>query len=55
MLGALLAQRFDPWQCALAAVWLHGAAVAGLGDVGVVASDVAPRAAEALRALRARR
>jgi hydroxyethylthiazole kinase-like uncharacterized protein yjeF len=55
LLGALLAQRFDPWQCALAAVWLHGAAVAGLGDVGVVAGDVAPRAAEALRALRARR
>jgi hypothetical protein len=35
-----------------AAVWLHGAAVRGMGDVGVVAGDLAPRAAAALRALR---
>ena len=52
MLGALLAQGFDAWQSVAAAVWLHGAAVRGTGDVGVVAGDLAPRAAEALRALR---
>jgi len=54
MLGALLAQGFDAWQSALAATWLHGAAADGLGDIGLVAGDVAPRAAEALRALRER-
>lgn len=54
MLGALLAQGFDPWQSALAATWLHGAAADGMGDIGLVAGDVAPRAAEALRALRER-
>jgi NAD(P)H-hydrate repair Nnr-like enzyme with NAD(P)H-hydrate dehydratase domain len=52
MLGALLAQEFDPWQSVIAAVWLHGAAVHGVGDIGVVAGDLAPRAAEALRGLR---
>jgi hydroxyethylthiazole kinase-like uncharacterized protein yjeF len=55
MLGALLAQDYDPWRATLAAVWLHGAAVAGLGDIGVVAGEVAPRAVDALRALRDRR
>ena len=54
MLGALLAQGFDPWQAVLAATWLHGAAADGMGDIGLVAGDVAPRAAEALRALRGR-
>jgi hydroxyethylthiazole kinase-like uncharacterized protein yjeF len=54
MLGALLAQGFDPWQAVLAATWLHGAAADGMGDIGLVAGDVAPRAAEALRALRER-
>jgi hydroxyethylthiazole kinase-like uncharacterized protein yjeF len=54
MLGALLAQGFDAWQSALAATWLHGAAADGMGDIGLVAGDVAPRAADALRALRAR-
>jgi hydroxyethylthiazole kinase-like uncharacterized protein yjeF len=52
MLGALLAQGFDAWQSVVAAVWLHGAAVRGAGDIGVVAGDLAPRAAEALRGLR---
>ncbi|MGZ9031701.1 MAG: NAD(P)H-hydrate dehydratase [Burkholderiaceae bacterium] len=55
MLGALIAQGFDTWQSALAATWLHGAAADGLGDIGLVASDVAPRAANALRGLRERR
>jgi hydroxyethylthiazole kinase-like uncharacterized protein yjeF len=52
MLGALIAQGFDPWQAVLAGTWLHGAAVRGTGDIGVVAGDLAPRAAEALRGLR---
>ncbi len=52
MLGALLAQGFDAWQSVVAAVWLHGAAVRGAGDIGIVAGDLAPRAAEALRGLR---
>ncbi len=52
MLGALLAQGFDAWQSVVAAVWLHGAAVRGAGDVGIVAGDLAPRAAAALRGLR---
>jgi hydroxyethylthiazole kinase-like uncharacterized protein yjeF len=54
MLGALIAQGFDPWPSALAATWLHGAAAEGCGDVGLVAGDIAPRAAAALRALRER-
>lgn len=53
MLGALLAQGFDAWSAVVGGVWLHGAAVHGLGDVGVVAGDVAPRAADVLRELRA--
>jgi hydroxyethylthiazole kinase-like uncharacterized protein yjeF len=52
MLGALIAQCFDGWQAVLAATWLHGAAVHGLGDIGLVAGDVAPRAVEVLRGLR---
>ena len=52
MLGALLAQGFDGWQAVLAATWLHGAAADGMGDIGLVAGDVAPRAAEVLRGLR---
>ena len=54
MLGALLGQGFDAWPSALAAVWLHGEAVRGCGDMGIVASDVAPRAADVLRRLRER-
>jgi len=52
MLGALLAQGFEPWAAVLAAVWLHGTSVRGLGDIGVVAGEVAARAVDALRALR---
>jgi hydroxyethylthiazole kinase-like uncharacterized protein yjeF len=52
MLGALLAQGFDAWQSVVASVWLHGAAVRGAGDVGMVAGDLAARAAETLRGLR---
>jgi hydroxyethylthiazole kinase-like uncharacterized protein yjeF len=51
LLGGLLAQSFDAWQATLAAVWLHGQAAIG-GDVGLVASEIAPRAVAALRALR---
>jgi hydroxyethylthiazole kinase-like uncharacterized protein yjeF len=54
MLGALLAQRFDPWQAATAAVWLHGASVHDAGDVGLVAGEVAARATDVLRGLRQR-
>ena len=52
MLGALLAQGFDAWQSVAAAVWLHGAAVRGTGDIGVVAGDLPSRAAAALAGLR---
>jgi hydroxyethylthiazole kinase-like uncharacterized protein yjeF len=51
MLGALLAQGHDAWTATLGAAWLHGRA-GEYGDAGLVASAVAPRAAEALRALR---
>jgi len=51
LLGGLLAQSFDPRSATLAAVWLHGQAAIG-GDVGLVASEIAPRAVAALRALR---
>ena len=53
MLGALLAQGVAAWDAAVAAVWLHGRAADGAGDVGMVASDVAPRAAEILSRMRA--
>jgi len=52
MLGALLAQGFDAWQSVVAAVWLHGAAVRGTGDIGVVAGDLPLRAAAVLTGLR---
>ena len=54
MLGALLAQDCDPWEATLAAVWLHGEAVRGVGDSGIVASEIAPRAAAVLQQLRER-
>ena len=54
MLGALIAQGFEAWQSALAATWLHGAAAEGSGDIGLVAGDVAPRAAAVLCGLRER-
>ncbi len=54
MIGALLAQCEDVVAAVLAAVWLHGAAADDHGaDVGLVASDIAPRAAARLGALRA--
>jgi hydroxyethylthiazole kinase-like uncharacterized protein yjeF len=52
MLAALLAQGFDAWPAVVGGVWLHGAAVRGLGDVGLVAGEVAPRAVDELRKLR---
>jgi hydroxyethylthiazole kinase-like uncharacterized protein yjeF len=52
MLGALLAQGFGAWQSVVAAVWLHGAAVHGLGDIGVGAGARAPRAPPARRGRR---
>jgi ADP-dependent NAD(P)H-hydrate dehydratase / NAD(P)H-hydrate epimerase len=51
LLGGFLAQGHDAWSAALAAVWLHGAAAEGSGDRGLVASDIAPRAMQALRTL----
>lgn len=51
LLGGLLAQSFVARQATLAAVWLHGQSAIG-GDVGLVASEIAPRAVAALRALR---
>jgi len=53
MIGAMLAQGKDAVAAVLAAVWLHGAAADDHGgDVGLVASDIAPRAATRLAALR---
>jgi hydroxyethylthiazole kinase-like uncharacterized protein yjeF len=52
MLGAFLAQGFDPWVSALSATWLHGRA-ADDSDIGLVAGDVAVRAAAILCQLRA--
>jgi len=45
--GALLAQQHTPWEAALAAVWLHGAAADqmvadGMGPVGVTAGELLP-------------
>jgi hydroxyethylthiazole kinase-like uncharacterized protein yjeF len=53
MIGALLAQRFEPWQATIAAVWLHGRGGEGCGGVGLLASELAQRSVEVLRALRA--
>jgi hydroxyethylthiazole kinase-like uncharacterized protein yjeF len=52
MLGAFLAQGFGAWDAAVAAAWLHGRAAEG-ADIGLVAGDVAPRAAALLQRLRA--
>lgn len=54
MLGALLAQGLGAWDAAVAGAWLHGAAADG-EDRGLVASDIAPRAVQVLRELRAQR
>jgi len=53
MLGAFLAQGLGVWDAAIAATWLHGRAAEDSGDAGLVAGDVAPRAADVLRRLRA--
>ena len=53
MIGALLAQGFDARCATLGAVWLHGKAADDVGaDVGLVADEIAPRAAASLARLR---
>ncbi len=52
LIGGLLSQAFEIRQSTLAAVWLHGRA--GDCDAGLVAGEIAPRAAEQLRGLRQR-
>ena len=56
MCGALLAQGWPAHQAALAAVWIHGAAAdalvaAGIGPVGVTASEIIDAARTVLNAL----
>jgi hydroxyethylthiazole kinase-like uncharacterized protein yjeF len=53
MIGALIAQGHDAWCSTQAAVWLHGRGAEGVGDIGLLADEVAGRAVEALRRLRA--
>jgi hydroxyethylthiazole kinase-like uncharacterized protein yjeF len=53
MIGALIAQGHDAWCSTQAAVWLHGRGGEGVGDIGLLADEVAGRAVEALRRLRA--
>jgi hydroxyethylthiazole kinase-like uncharacterized protein yjeF len=56
MIGALLGQCDDARQAVHAAVWLHGAAADEFGaDIGLVATDIAPLAAQRLAELRASR
>lgn len=56
MIGALLAQPFPPLEATLGAVWLHGAAAdQSGGDVGLVAGEIAARAAACLVHLRRER
>ena len=53
MLAALIAQGVAPAAAACAAVWLHGTAADEFGaDMGLVASEIAPRAAHILSRLR---
>jgi hydroxyethylthiazole kinase-like uncharacterized protein yjeF len=53
MIGALIAQSFDPLTATLAAVWLHGRAAQAHGaDLGLLASEVAPLAVRELAHLR---
>lgn len=54
MLGAFFAPGYDMVSATLAAVWLHGRAGEGVA-AGLVAGDVAPRAAAVLADLRAAR
>jgi len=53
MIAALLAQGYDAWSSMQAAVWLHGRAGEGAGDIGLLADEVADRAVDVLRRLRA--
>jgi hydroxyethylthiazole kinase-like uncharacterized protein yjeF len=53
MIAALIAQGYDAWTSAQAAVWLHGRAAEGIGDIGLLADEVALRATKVLRRLRA--
>lgn len=53
MIAALIAQGYDAWTSAQAAVWLHGRAAEGAGDVGLLADEVGDRAVDVLRRLRA--
>lgn len=53
MIGALIAQGFEPLTSSLAAVWLHGSAAQAHGaDIGLLASEVAPLAVRELIRLR---
>jgi NAD(P)H-hydrate repair Nnr-like enzyme with NAD(P)H-hydrate dehydratase domain len=53
MIGALIAQGFEPLTATLAAVWLHGRAAQAHGaDLGLLASEVAPLAVRELARLR---
>jgi hydroxyethylthiazole kinase-like uncharacterized protein yjeF len=53
MVGALIAQGFEPLIGTLAAVWLHGSAAQAHGaDVGLLASEVAGLAVRELARLR---
>lgn len=54
--GALLAQGWPAWECALAATWLHGSAAdamveAGTGPAGATASELLPWIRNALNDL----
>ena len=56
--GSLLAQHLSPWEAACAAVWLHGKAAddlvaAGVGPVGLAATELIPAIRDALNRLRA--
>ncbi len=53
MIAALIAQGHEAWCATQAAVWLHGRGAEGVGDIGLLADEVAGRAVEELRRLRA--
>jgi hydroxyethylthiazole kinase-like uncharacterized protein yjeF len=54
--AALMAQNWEPWQAALGAVWLHGAAAdalveQGIGPIGLCASEIGPAVRQVLNRL----
>ena len=55
-IGGLLAQGMAPYQAAVAGAYLHGRAAgivcAGIGDTGMVASDLLPVLPQVIRELR---